>query len=104
MASLQALAPHAGEGGRETFSSRRGERAAMLVGAMLGVVIGRSVPGVEGWLRVYSAATSALTFALLAAAIYGSVARSRRLAAHSRAGLALNVFDAPLLTPFARWD
>ena len=29
--------------------------------------------------------------------------RSRHLAARSRAGLALNVFDAHLLTPFAQW-
>jgi hypothetical protein len=42
-------------------------------------------------------------FALLAAAIYGSVVRSRHLAARSRAGLELNVFDGHLLTPFAQW-
>ena len=29
--------------------------------------------------------------------------RSRHLAAHSRSGLALNVFDGHLLTPFAQW-
>ena len=42
-------------------------------------------------------------FALLAAAIHGSVVRSRHLAARSRAGLELNVFDGHLLTPFAQW-
>jgi hypothetical protein len=41
-------------------------------------------------------------FALLAAASYGSLARSRHLAAHSRAGLELNGFDGHLLTPFAQ--
>ncbi len=103
LASLQALAPQAAATRRRTLAGRRGEWTAMALGALLGVVVARNVPGVEGWLRVYSAATSALTFALLAAAIYGSVARSRHLAAHSRAGLALNVFDGHLLTPFARW-
>src|SRR6185312_1622544 len=57
----------------------------------------------EGWLRLYSEATSALMFALLASVIYRSVLRSRQLAAHSRAGLELNVFDGHLLTPFAQW-
>jgi hypothetical protein len=101
--SLRALAPHAGDPVRGTRARRRGEWIAMLVGALLGVAVARHLPGIGGWLHVYCAATSALTFALLAAVIYGSVSRSRHLAAHSRAGLELNVFDAHLLTPFARW-
>ena len=53
------------------------------------------------WL--YSEIVSALTFALLAATTYGSIVRSRQLAALLRSGLELKVFDAHLLTPFAQW-
>ena len=103
MHSLEALAPHAGAAARPQPASRRGEWGAMLLGTFVGLAVARRVPGAEGWLRLYSEATSALMFALLAAAIYGSVMRSRQLAAYSRAGLALNVFDGHLLTPFAQW-
>jgi hypothetical protein len=74
----------------------------MLLGTLVGLAVARRVPA-EGWLRLYAEATSALMFALLATVIYGSVVRSRHLAAHSRAGLELNVFDGHLLTPFAQW-
>jgi len=103
MRSLDALAPHADDAGRPKRRSRRGEWAAMLLGTLAGLAVARRVPGAEGWLRMYSETTSALTFALLAAVIYGSVMRSRHLAARSRAGLELNVFDGHLLTPFAQW-
>ena len=103
MHSLEALAPHAGGAGRPKPASRRGDWGAMLLGSLVGLAVARRVPGVEGWLRLYSEATSALMFALLAAAIYNSVLRSRHLAAHSRAVLELNVFDGHLLTPFAQW-
>jgi hypothetical protein len=101
MHSLEALAPHTA--GRPKPASRRGEWGAMLLGTLVGLAVARRLPGAEGWLRLYSEATSALMFALLAAVIYGSVVRSRHLAAHSRAGLDLNVFDGHLLTPFAQW-
>jgi len=42
-------------------------------------------------------------FALLGATIYGSVMRSRQLAAFLRSGLELKVFDGHLLAPFAQW-
>ncbi len=105
MRSLEALAAHADAeaGGRAKPPSRGGEWVAMLVGALVGLALAYRVPGAEGWLRLYAEATSALTFALLATVIYGSVMRSRHLAARSRAGLELNVFDGHLLTPFARW-
>ncbi len=103
MHSLDDLALHSGSAGRPTRGRRRGEWVAMLVGALAGLALARRLPGAEGWLRLYYEATSALTFALLAAAIYGSVMRSRHLAAHARAGLELNVFDGHLLTPFAQW-
>ena len=103
MHSLEALAPDAGVAVRPKPASRRGEWAALLLGALAGLAIARRVPGAEGWLRLYSQATSALMFALLAAVIYASVVRSRHLAAYSRAGLELNVFDGHLLTPFAQW-
>ena len=102
MHSLELLAPHAGGAGAKP-ASRRGEWGAMLLGMLVGLAVARRVPGAEGWLRLYSEATSALMFALLAAAIYSSVVRSRHLAAQSRAGLGLNVFDGHLLTPFAQW-
>src|SRR5436305_9347503 len=75
----------------------------MLLGTLLGLVIARRVPGAEGWLLLYAEATSAIMFGLLTAVIYGSLMRSRQLAAHSRARLELNVFDGHLLTPFAQW-
>jgi len=103
MHSLEALAPPADGGGRAKPVSRRGEWGAMLLGALVGLAVAHGLPGAEGWLRLYSEATSALMFAVLAAAIYGSVVRSRHLAARSRAGLELSVFDGHLLTPFAQW-
>ena len=102
MHSLESLMPHAGAR-RPMPASLRGEWAAMLPGTLVGLAIARRLPGAEGWLWLYSEASSALLFALLAAAIYGSLVRSRQLAAHSRAGLELNVFDGHLLTPFAKW-
>jgi len=103
MESLHALAPTAGGAVPEAPVSHRGEWLAMLVGAVFGLVVAQDVPGAEGWLRAYSIATSVLVFALLAGVIYGGLARTRHLAARSRAGLELDVFDAHLLTPFARW-
>jgi len=103
MESLEGLAPHVDDAGRPGGGSRRGEWAAVLLGTLAGLALAHRLPGAEGWLRLYYEATSALTFALLAAVIYGSVMRSRQLAAHSRAGLELNVFDGHLLTPFAQW-
>jgi len=101
--SLEVLAPHADGAGQPRHSGRRGEWAALLLGSLAGLALAHRLPGAEGWLRLYYEATSALTFALLGATIYGSVMRSRQLAAHSRAGLELNVFDGHLLTPFAQW-
>ena len=103
MDSLHALAPDAVGAGQPNPVSHRDEWIAMLLGLIVGLLVARNVPGAEGWLRLYSEATSALLFALLAAAIYGSLARARHLAAHSSAGLELNVFDGHLLTPFAQW-
>jgi len=103
MQSLHALAPDAGRAAPHRSASYRGEGGAMLLGSLIGLLVARDARDVEGWLRLYAEATSALMFALLAAAVYGSLARARHLAAHSRAGLELNVFDGHLLTPFAQW-
>jgi len=103
MHSLAVLAPNADGAGQAKGISRRGEWAAMLLGALAGLALAHRLPWIEGWLRLYSGATSALTFGVLAVAIYGSLMRSRHLAAHLRAGLELNVFDGHLLTPFAQW-
>ena len=103
MDSLHALAPDALGAGQPNPVSHRGEWIAMLLGLLVGLMIARQVPGAQGWVRLYSEATSALLFALLAAAIYGSLARTRHLAAHSSERLELNVFDGHLLTPFAQW-
>ena len=103
MHSLEVLAPHARGASGARPAGRRGEWAAMLLGTFVGLAVARRMPGADGWLWLYSEVTSALTFALLAAAIYGSVLRSRHLAAQLRAGLELNVFDGHLLTPFAQW-
>jgi hypothetical protein len=103
MRSLQALAPGADGAVQQQPAGHRGEWVAMLLGSVFGLVVARYLPGAEGWLRVYSEATSAMMFALLASVIYGGLARTRQLAAHSRDGLELDVFDGHLLTPFARW-
>lgn len=103
MGSLEALLPRAAEARGRMPASRRGEWSAMILGTLVGLALARQLPGIEGWLRLYFEATSALTFALLAAEIYSSVARSRHFAAHSRAGLELNLFDGHLLTPVAQW-
>jgi hypothetical protein len=103
MHSLDALAPHTGGSSGAKPAGRRAEWGVMLLGTLVGLVVARRMPGAEGWLQLYSEVASALAFALLAAAIYGSVVRSRHLAAHLRARLDLNVFDGHLLTPFAQW-
>lgn len=103
MQSLEALAPHGKSPGPAGTAARLGEWAAMLLGLLAGLAIARRGPAAEGWLWLYSEAVSALMFALLGATIYGSVMRSRQLAAFSRSGLELKVFDGHLLTPFAKW-
>ncbi|MEQ1805637.1 MAG: hypothetical protein ABL900_09690 [Burkholderiaceae bacterium] len=103
MRSLQELAPSADGAGAQKPASHRREWVAMLLGSVFGLVVARPLPGAEGWLRLYSEATSALMFALLASVIYGGLVRTRQLAAHSGRGLELDVFDGHLLTPFARW-
>ena len=102
MHSLYTLAPQANASGPQA-SSRRGEWVATLLGLLFGLTVASDTRAAEGWLWLYVEATSGLNFALLAAAIYGSLARARHLAAHSRAGLELSIFDAHLLTPFAQW-
>jgi hypothetical protein len=104
MQSLEALEPHAGSASPAETAARRGEWAAMMLGALAGLAVARRGPVAgEAWLWLYSEGVSALMFSLLAAAIYGSVMRSRQLAAYSRSGLELKVFDGHLLTPFAKW-
>jgi hypothetical protein len=101
--SLDALAPHAEDTEPRTPATRRGDWGAMGVGMLLGLLAARRLPGVEDGLWLYAQATSALMFALLTTAIYGSMSRSRQMAARLRTELALNVFDGHLLTPFAQW-
>ena len=103
MQSLEALAPHAESASPAGVAVRRGEWAAMMLGTVAGLAVARRGPAAEAWLWVYSEAVSGLMFALLGAVIYGSVMRSRQLAAYLRSGLELKVFDGHLLTPFAQW-
>lgn len=103
MQSLEALDPHAGSAIPAEMATRRGEWAAMMLGALAGLAVARRGPAGEAWLWLYSEGVSALMFSLLAAAIYGSVMRSRQLAAYSRSGIEIKVFDGHLLTPFAKW-
>jgi hypothetical protein len=103
MHSLQALAPGADGAVQHKPASQRGEWLAMLLGSVFGLMLARHMPGPEGWLGLYSEATSAMMFALLASVIHAGLARTRHLAAHSRDGLELDIFDGHLLTPFARW-
>ena len=103
MQSLEALEPRVGRAIPAGPAALRGEWAAMLLGGLAGLAVARRGPAGEAWLWLYSEGVSALMFSLLAAAIYGSVMRSRQLAAYSRSGLELRVFDGHLLTPFAKW-
>jgi hypothetical protein len=103
MQSLEALAPHGRSASPAGPAARRGEWAALMLGMLAGLAVARRGPAAEGWMWLYSEAVSALMFALLGAAIYGSMMRSRQLAAFSRSGLELKVFDGHLLTPFAQW-
>jgi hypothetical protein len=103
MQSLEALAPHGRSVGPAGTVARRGEWAAMMLGMLAGLAIARRGPAAGGWIWLYSEGVSALMFALLSATMYGSVMRSRQLAAFSRSGLELKVFDGHLLTPFAQW-
>jgi hypothetical protein len=103
MQSLEALELHVGHAIPAEAAARRGEWAAMMLGAVAGLAVARRGTAGETWLWLYSEGVSALMFSLLAAAIYGSVMRSRQLAAHLRSGLELKVFDGHLLMPFAKW-
>lgn len=103
MHSLEALAPLAGSVRPVKTIGRVGEGIAVVLGACAGLAIARHSSESGGWMWLYSEAVSALTFALLAATTYGSVIRSRQLAAYLRSGRELKVFDAHLLTPFAQW-
>lgn len=103
MQSLEALDPHAGCALPAGTAARRGEWAAIVLGALGGLAVARRGSAGETWLWLYSEGVGALMFSLLAAAIYGSVMRSRQLAAYLRSGLELKVFDGHLLTPFAKW-
>jgi hypothetical protein len=104
MQSLQALAPHTERAASPAVAGvHRGEWVAMLLGAFAGLAVARHGVASEAWMWVYSEAVSALMFALLGAAIYGSVMRSRQLAAYLHSGVELKVFDGHLLTPFAQW-
>jgi len=103
MQSLEALAPLDRSARPTGTGVRYGEWAAMMLGMLAGLAVARRGPAAEGWIWLYSAAMSALMFALLGATIYGSVMRSRQLAAFLRSGIELKVFDGHLLTPFAKW-
>jgi hypothetical protein len=101
--SLQALAPAADDAVPSRPSGVRGEWVAVVLGASIGLGLARYTPGFDGWLQLYLEATNAMMFALLAPVVYSGLARTRQLAARSRDGLELDVFDGHLLTPFARW-
>ncbi|MEP6876286.1 MAG: hypothetical protein ABI887_18170 [Burkholderiales bacterium] len=83
--------------------SRRGEWAALMLGAAFSAWV-TSSPQIEGrWLRVYDVASNALMFSLMALVIYDGMVRTRRLSRVIRSGLHLDLFDHRLLTPLARW-
>ena len=103
MQSLEALVPSPERADSAVPAVGRGEWAAVVFGTLAGLAVARRGPAADLWTWVYSETVSALMFALLCAAIYGSVMRSRQLAAYLRSGLELKVFDGHLLTPFAQW-
>lgn len=81
---------------------RVGEGVAMLLGTALAVWVSASMR-VAGWLQAYALATNIAMYALLALSVFEGLRRTRHLKRVVAAGLALDLFDRPLLAPLARF-
>jgi hypothetical protein len=75
---------------------------AILLGAGLGVWISEAMR-LTGWLFVYAFATNVAMFVLVALSVYDGLRRVRHVKRVVAAGLVLDLFDRPLLTPLARY-
>ena len=82
---------------------RRGEWAALLIGAAFSVWATNPWQFHDGWVLLYVLVSNAVMFSLMALAIYDCVVRTRRLARIVRSGLQLDLFDRRSFTPLARW-
>lgn len=89
---------------RGSVPKRHWEWAVLLAGAAFSLAIGQPWMWVGQWLDVYLAVTSMLMFGLLGWLIHGGLAANRHLAWLSRQQLDLDVFNAGLLAPVARWS
>ena len=87
---------------QDFMAFRSGAGLALLLGAALAVWISQSTE-VTGWRLVYALATNIALFSLMALAIYDGLRRTRHLKRVVAAGLALDLFDRPLLMPLARF-
>ena len=87
---------------------RRWEWTSVLIGVGLAVGLGQpwNLPWGPGelWLSVYLAITSPLYNGLLAWLIYDTLAGAVRTNRLSRRDLRLDIFNAEMLTPIARWS
>jgi hypothetical protein len=82
---------------------RRGEWAALLLGAAFSVWATNPWQFQDRWVMLYVLVSNGVMFSLMALAIYDSVVRTRRLARIVRSGLQLDLFDRRSFTPLARW-
>ena len=82
---------------------RRGESAALLLGAAFSVWATNPWQFHDRWVMLFVLVSNLAMFSLMALAIYDSVLRTRRLARIVRSGLQLDLFDRRSFTPLARW-
>jgi hypothetical protein len=87
---------------QDAIAFRPGTWIALGLGAALATWISLSIP-VAGWLFVYALATNIALFGLMALVIYDGMRRTQHLKRVVAAGLELDLFDRPLLTPLARF-
>jgi hypothetical protein len=83
--------------------SRRGEWAALLLGAAFAIWITSSESLHGRWLLVYRILSNIFMFGVMALLIYDGLARAWRLKSIVRAGLQLDLFNRHALAPLARW-
>ena len=83
--------------------NRRGEWAALLLGAAFSVWATSPWRIHDRWVLHFVLASSLVMFSLMALAIYDCVVRTRRLTRIVRSGLQLDLFDRRSFTPLARW-
>jgi len=87
--------------------NRRGEWAAVLVGALVPVVLLQAASldwDTDPWLSAYQVVVGLLFWGLMGWLIYDTLAGIRRIARLSQQDLKLDIFDTELLVPIAQWS